>query len=342
MVERTQPFDPYAIEVASYVSDIIKRSLIDNGEHQHVAAPDKQSFPTISVKPIKLSKTLSDIEPDKLETDLKNDVFLRSLAAKIRENENSFYTPDDTIPAVLLLRRHFGRSYPKALVVREHFRARKLRVPITPHLPLLGIKACHLVFKFYDYKHIATLYLLWLAIVAILNGYIAAPSDYSFAKFFLDRYRSYQELIWLVLPLLLPLSVVGWLIIVNEKRRKTLQAYDRSIGIMKSGNYYHAVLIRVMSRGRPEPDPEQPTPPDFEMLITKVAELKRIETEKMRQNNRVFFWVGLVGFIATLSVTGAFSAISEILKTGPFKEIIDFVNLFSGGGPSPKFIPGPR
>lgn len=337
-----RPFDPYAIEVASYVSDIIKRSLIDNGEHQHVAAPDKQSFPTISVKPIKLSKTLSKLDPDTLETDLKDDIFLRGLAAKIRENENSFYTPSDSVPAVLLLRRHFGRSYPKALAFREHVRARKLRVPIIPRISFIGNNGWTLHFKLYGYMHAATVYMIWLASVAILNSYLATPSDASFAKFFLAKYRSFEELLWLVMPGLLPLSAVGWALVVNEKRRKTLQAYDRAIGIMKSGNYFHAVLARVMSCGRPHPDLKQPTPPDFEMLITKMEEMKRIETEKARNNTRVFFWVGMLGLIAGLSVFGVFSEIGTYLKTERIREIIEILSLGQGDGPNPKLIPGPR
>lgn len=70
----------------------------------------RQSFRDIEANPIKLALSkLPQNDTDLLDL-IKDNGWLKALNARIRDNPSGFFAIDDEVPAVLFLRRTFGRS----------------------------------------------------------------------------------------------------------------------------------------------------------------------------------------------------------------------------------------
>ena len=373
-------FDSYAIDIASYASVFIKKRIIEI--NAGVADVDSDiafegaknnPFRSIMVKPIKISKQLAVINPVTLLDDLKNDTYLRDLPAKIRENQNSFFKGEETVPAILLLRRHFGRCYDKALKVRHNFKTRKLRIPYwwSRDDKKWAVQRAF-AFDFYGVRHITvgwllySLFLAWNVIRTLPTPYFELDAN-SVAKFYGDGWNrlltalnilpsetknvvewfgsvltdmltlaisanvafAVTEAIFWVLGLgVFPAVVIAWFLVIYEKRRKTVMANDRAITVLQSGNYYHAILKRIMTFGTARAKASAgEIPTDFSLLITRLEGLKRIELEKETSNKRILYIVGFISALAFGTIINVPEVLFMILNSEHVREWLDVFTL---------------
>ncbi|MGJ8616596.1 MAG: hypothetical protein ACSHWS_07115 [Sulfitobacter sp.] len=329
IAKKSVGFDPFAIEIAGYASEFIRDGIIENRSVVGYDPSLRYSFRTIMVNPIKISKVQMNLDPEDILTSFKDDTFLRNIPAKIRENENGFFTSEDTVPAILLLRRHFGRCYDKALMIRQQFKNRKLRVPVWFKRSEDGWQFRTWKFDYYGIKHIIVGWLLW-SVYIMSRAARTAPIDDPGVKDSIERllFGFSEATFWLLGLGIFPAVVIAWFLVIHEKRRKTLMAYDKAIGVLQTGNYYHAILQRVMTSGVPRAKASAgEIPTNFSLLITRLQEFKRIEIEKQQGNKRWFLRIGVFGALAFGTVINLPDALLLVLQSENVKEWLDVFTL---------------
>lgn len=305
-----EQFDTFAIDVAHLAAKQIKRANFDRRSVAINASDSSRSHKQITVKPIKIDLRKRPIDEANLEQQLEDDPFLYELCAKIREKTDRygpyeegslFYTPEDEIPAIILLRRQFGRCYDGALRVRRDFAERPLD---------LGGGGGSI--RFFGVAHIS---LAWLIYGFFVILYFARDPAVPRIGAATDLWPFFQSIPYITFVAIMmagvPFLLTYYILVVRTKRDKTISAYDRARGILQLGNYFHAISSKVILASRETQVPPSHMPQNFDLLIDRLNEYRRIETVK-RAND--MWWIRTLS-IPVLIVLGGYFEVPELLST---------------------------
>ena len=339
IAERSEKFDDFAINLAHLVSEQIKSAIFDLRSTATGTVYSSRSHPEIVVKPIKVSIDQSNIHTGSLENALRSDQFVYGICAKIRDksqdeppktDETLFYTPRDRIPAVILLRRQYGRCYDKAMHVRRDYRDRQLQ--------LFGINTR---FRLFSAQHVILLWVLISITFIVMNFDDAVmPESVSMSELW-PFFEAIPNFIFLLIALgAVPVVFTYWILVVRKKRDNTISAYDRARGLLQLGNYFHAISTRVVLAGNGTAEKPAYAPQNFDLLIERLDEHKRIELEKRSLDMRRIRWIGIPGVFIVMTLLGFPEFLLAVLESPWLEGWMNLFDLLDPVNPISSRVPG--
>ncbi len=304
--------DDLRVEVATQVSARIKSraSEIDRNRNAGLIRDERTpwlkerlSFPKISVQPVKI--LAKSFDADKV---FAADGDMLSLFSDNARVANLLAKPlgsrlTEPTSALFLLRRQFARNYERASAVK--------RLITEQHYPaILGKLRIH------DYKPYLILYVLCSVILAfslLWTRITEADGIYSFDTKELSLFLGavFKNLLTLAIPFV---AIVYFFVIVR-KRRKTLKAIDKAVGVLTAGDIYCLVVHRIIEtvpsaelekiKALPKGTKAEPLcsdPGGFAGARGLLEEMRRIELEKLHSNKLKLFIIFVVALGPTLGL----------------------------------------